>query len=96
MKHTHPEITHPALRHRMAVAILAMGRMAIYRSYHIPQNLSLTHLNRRRAFSEGCQAMAVLEQDLDATQYARYAASLAFREVEPTSNLELIQEQEQD
>lgn len=37
-----------------------------------------------------------VDAQLDAAQYARFAASLAFRDVEPVSNIELIQIERED
>lgn len=62
---THPIITHPALRHRMAVALNQL------RQEKISWELAYERRCRYRMARLCCERMAALEQALDDAQEAR-------------------------
>lgn len=78
MKHTHPAITHPALRHRMAVAL---NQLRHENPYNLLLPTTLLDINNdveisRYAARDACRHMAALEQALDDAQEARIFGSI--------------------
>lgn len=80
----------------MAVALNQLRHVATIPTFNEPWAAIEIALNYRQGCHAGCHQMALAEQQLDESQYARFAASLAFREVEPESNLDLIQIERED
>lgn len=65
---THPAITHPALRHRMAVALNQLRHSWTSRATFFEASELISN---RDALRDGIERMAALEQALDDAQESR-------------------------